>query len=119
MTGTPEISKFARLEDFIALAATGQKVKVLVQLREQAVTQKVHPEESEEMKQEMEMYILFGDFTFKVGDEKATLSKSYVYGSHKESLNDRKINKNIANERLKTDYKRMREAKIEFEEQLF
>ena len=119
MTGTPDINKFARIEDFVALAEAGQKVKVMVQLREQAVTQKVHPEETEEMKQEMEMYILFGDFTFKVGDEKAILSKSYVYGSHKESLNETKINKNIANERLKMDYKRMREAKIEFEEELF
>ena len=119
MPETSDISKFARIEDFIALAQAGQRVKVSVQLREQAVTQKVHPEETEEMKQEMEMYILFGDFTFKVGDEKATLSKSYVYGSHKESLNETKINKNIANERLKKDYKRMREAKIEFEENFF
>ena len=119
MPGTSNINTLGRIEDFTALAEAGQKVKASVQLREQAVTQKVHPEETEEMKYEIEMYILFGDFTFTVGTEEKTISKSYVYGSYKESLNESKINKNIANERLKMDYKRMGDAKIDFKAKFF
>jgi len=42
-----------------------------------------------------------------------------MYESTEESLNDARINKSIANERLKMDYKRMKDANITFEEKYF
>ncbi len=108
-----------RLEDFIALTKEGKDVNVEVNLRKQIVSQKVHPGDTEEMKGEIDMYLLVGDYTFSVGNWKKLVSKIYVYGSIEESLNDAKINKSIANERLKMDYKRLQDAKITFEEKYF
>jgi hypothetical protein len=71
------------------------------------------------MKGEVDMYLLFGDYTFTVGKDVKKVSKIYMYGSSEESLNDAKINKSIANERLKMDYKRLLDAKIILEEKFF
>ena len=108
-----------RIEDFIALAKEGKKVDVTISLRKQLVSQNVHPGETEEMKGEVDMYLLFGDYTFTVGKDVKKVSKVYMYGSTEESLNDARINKSIANERLKMDYKRMQDANITFEEKYF
>ncbi len=118
MTETSGKSELARIEDFIALALKGEKVTASVVLREQSVIQKVHHQQTEDMDNELDMYILIGDFTFVVGADEKKISKSYVFGS-KESTSDLKINKNIANARLKADYKRLREAKIKLTEKLF
>jgi hypothetical protein len=108
-----------RIEDFIALAKEGKDVAVTVDLRKQAVSQKVHPGNTEESKGELDMYLLLGDYRFKVGKWEKLVLKVYMYGSAEESLNDAKINKSIANERLKLDYERMRGANINFEEKYF
>ena len=108
-----------RIEDFIALAKEGKKVDVTISLRKQIVSQNVHPGETEDMKNEIDMYLLLGDYTFKVSDREKVVSKVYIYGSLEESLNDAKIDKSIANERLKMDYKRMQDANITFEEKYF
>lgn len=118
MAGTVDIDGFRRIEDFIALAKTGVAVNAEVHLREQEVIQKVHPQETEDMDKEQEMYMLMGDFAFTVGEKKKVVSKSYVYGS-KESLNESKINRYIANERLKMDYMRLHDATIDIEETFF
>jgi hypothetical protein len=112
-------SELVRIEDFIALVKEGKKVDVTVLLRKQIVSQKVHPGETEDMKGEIDMYLLLGDYTFRVGNEEKLISKVYMYGSTEESLNDTKINKSIANERLKMDYKRLMEANITIEEKYF
>jgi len=119
MTKGSEINTCNRIEDFIALSELGNKVSATVELRKQLVTQKVHPEETDEMKSEIDMYLLFVDYTFAVGTNTKKVSKSYMYSSTVESLNDSKIDKNIANERLKMDYKRLKSAKIEIEEKYF
>jgi hypothetical protein len=113
------MAELVRIEDFIALANEGKKVDVTISLKRQIVSQKVHPEETEEMKGELDMYLLIGDYSFTVGGETKKVSKIYVYGSSEESLNDAKINKSIANERLKMDYKRLQDAKITLEEKYF
>lgn len=113
------MAELVRIEDFIALATEGKKVDVTISLRRQIVSQKVHPEETEEMKGELDMYLLIGDYSFTVGGETKKVSKIYVYGSSEESLNDAKINKSIANERLRMDYKRLQDAKITLEEKYF
>jgi hypothetical protein len=112
-------NELVRIEDFIALAKEGKKVDVTVLLRKQVVSQKVHPGESEDMKGEIDMYLLLGDYTFIVGNEEKLVSKVYMYGSAEESFNDAKISKSIANERLKMDYKRLMEANITIEEKYF
>jgi len=48
-----------------------------------------------------------------------TVSKVYLYGSAEASLSHEKIDKSIANERLKMDYQRLRKAHIKFEETYF
>jgi hypothetical protein len=113
------MADLVRIEDYIAIAKEGKKVNVSVELRKHLVSEKVHPGATEEMKGEMDMYLLFGDYAFTVGNDTKKVSKIYMYGSSAESLNDSKINKSIANERLKMDYKRMHEAKIDFEEKYF
>jgi hypothetical protein len=110
---------FVRLEEFIEHAREGKKVSVEVGLRKDAVTQKVHPEESETMSREMYMYLLIGDFVFKVDGEKTKVSKVYMYGSAEESLDAARIDRHIANQRLKMDYQRLKDVKIEVEEKYF
>lgn len=113
------MAELLRIEDFIALAKEGKDVALDIELRKQPVSQKVHPGDSEEMKSEIDMYLLVADYHFRVGDWKKTVSKVYVYGSGEESLNETKINTSIANERLKMDYQRLRDAHISFEEKFF
>jgi hypothetical protein len=113
------MAEILRIEDFLALAKEGKDVKAEIILRKESVSQKVHPGDSEEMKGDVGMYLLLADYLFSVGNWKKPVSKIYVYGSSEESLNDAKINKSIANERLKMDYKRLQDAKISFEEKYF
>ena len=108
-----------RIEDFIALAKEGEKVKVTIDLRKQVVPQGVHPDYTEELKSEQDMYLLFGDYTFKIDNQQKVVSKVYMYGFTGEPLNHTKINKSIANERLKMDYQRMKDVNIQFEEKYF
>ena len=113
------MAELVRIEDFIALANEGKQVKASIELKKQFVSQKVHPGETEEMKDEIDMYLLMGDYSFTAEGKTKKVSKIYVYGSSEESLNDAKINKSIANERLKMDYKRLQDAKITLEEKYF
>jgi len=112
-------SNFKRLEDFIALAKKGKKVHMSIEFRKQIVTEKVHPKDTLEQKGEIDMYLLIGAYSFKVGEEVMEISKVYMFGSTEEPLNVVRENKNIANQRLKMDYKRFREAKIIFEDKYF
>jgi hypothetical protein len=111
-----EQDELVMLEDFIRLAKEGGDVRVSVELRKQYIPGKVHPEEG---KSETESYLLVGDYTCSVREEVHKVPKVYVFGSAEESLNAAKIHKNIANERLKRDYSRLREAKIKVEEKYF
>jgi hypothetical protein len=113
------MAEFVRIEDFIALALEGKQVNASIELRKKIVAEKVHPETSEQMKDEIDMYLLFGDYTFSVGKDVKKISKIYMYGSSEESLNEANMNKSIANARLKMDYKRLQDAKIFLEETFF
>jgi hypothetical protein len=108
-----------RLEDCIALAQQGKRVRVEVKLRKQAVQQKVHPEETADMREEIGMYLLMADFTFTANGESGAVSKVYAFGAEGESLESAKVNRSIATERLKTDYKRLKDANIAVEEKYF
>ena len=107
------------LEDFIQLAKDGEDVSVSVELRKQYIPVKIHPAHTEEGKSETESYLLIGDYTCSVGGEVHEVPKVYVFGSAEESLETGKMHQNIANERLKRDYRRLRDAKIKVEEKYF
>jgi len=108
-----------RIEDFIALAKEGKGVNVTVDLRQEFLSQKMHPGDTEEVKGAIDIYLLFGDYTFKIADREKVVSKIYMYGSTGESLNDARINKSIANERLRLDYQRLKDVNFHFEEKYF
>jgi hypothetical protein len=108
-----------RLEDYIALAQQGKRVRVEVKLRTQPVQQKVHPEETEDLRAEIAMYLLIGDFTLTAEGESCVVSKVYAFGAEKEPLESAQVNRSIANERLKMDYKRLKDAKIAVDEKYF
>ncbi|MGQ9571516.1 MAG: hypothetical protein ACUVUQ_11910 [Thermodesulfovibrionales bacterium] len=71
------------------------------------------------MRPELDMYLLIADYTFTIENDVKRISKVYMYGSAEESLTAVKIDTNIANERLKMDYSRLKEANISFEEKYF
>jgi len=107
------------LEDFIQLAKDGEDVGVSVELWKEYMPVRVHPAHSEEGKSETESYLLIGEYTCSVGKEVHKVPKVYVFGSAEESLEAGRMHKNIANERLKRDYRRLRDAKIKVEEKYF
>jgi hypothetical protein len=113
------MADFVRIEDFIALAKEGKQVNASIELRKKFVSEKVHPGTFDQIKSEVDMYLLFGDYTFSIGKDITKVSKIYMYGSSEESLNEANVNKSIANARLKMDYKRLRDAKIILEEKFF
>ena len=112
-------TELLRIEDFIHLAKKGKNVKTSIELQKKIVSQKVHPSDTSDMKCEVDMYLLLGNYTFKVEDETRYVSKIYMHGCFDESTVDAKINKHVANERLKVDYKRLSEANIKIEEKYF
>jgi hypothetical protein len=114
-----EKDEFIRLEDFIARAKEGKEVQLSVTLNKHVVKKKSHPAETDERKDEVEMYLLIGDYSFKVGGTVSKVSKIYVSGIIGEPMNATKQNINIANSRIKMDYMRLREANIIFEEVFF
>ena len=111
--------EFGRIEDFITLARQGRGVSATIELRKQILTQKVHPGVTEDMKSEIDMYLLIGIYTFRTGNDIGQVSKVYVYGVLEESPGVFWVNVNIANARLKMDYQRLKDAKIAFEEKYF
>jgi len=112
-------SELQRIEDFIALAKEGKGVNVTIDLRQEFVAQKVHHGDTEKLTGAIDIYLLFGDYTFKIGNWEKVVSKVYMYGSTGESFNETKVNKSIANERLRLDYQRLKEVNIHFEEKYF
>lgn len=114
-----EKTAFQRLEDFILVSKEGKKVQADIELRKVTVKQKVHPETTEDTSTEIDAYMLIGDYVFRVGEDVYKVSKPYLLGFLGEPLDTIKLEKNIANERLKLDYGRLREAKIEIEEKYF
>lgn len=119
MATAPEHTGLGRLEDFISFAKTGARISATVELNKQHVSQKVHPGNSEEMHSEVEMYLLTADFAFKISSDSRKVTKVYLIGALAESMDDSRVQVNIANARLKEDYKRLKSVNIDFEEKLF
>ena len=114
-----ETDKLERLEDFIALARKGGPVTIDIELKKQLIKEKVHPDESDDMTDELDMYLLSGEFVCGSAGEIVTITKVYVMGSIEESLVASSGNKNIANQRLRMDYGRLKDAGIQIKEKFF
>jgi hypothetical protein len=120
MAGSNEKREFGRrIEDFIALAKEGKKVHAEIALKRLPIKHKIRPGTTEDMRMEVDMYLFMGDYTFRIGKEVNHVCKVYMYGYLKEPAGVFSVNTNIANARLKADYRRLREANIVFEEKYF
>jgi hypothetical protein len=53
------MAEFVRIEDFIALAKEGKQVNASIELRKKLVSEKVHPGTFDQIKGEVDMYLLF------------------------------------------------------------
>ncbi len=106
-----------RLEDVILLAQRGNKIKGEVELLKRPIVLKIHPEA--QIVEETEAYLLTAKFKFKVGDQTYEIERIYVMGFPSENFEQEKANLNLANARLKEDFKRLKEAGIEIEERYF
>jgi hypothetical protein len=110
---------FNRLEDFISIAKKGEKVELTVELNKRIFTRKFGSFTMEDPEDEIDMYILSADYLFVVDGEALEVTKYYVSGIEGESLIETKNNIHVANERLKMDYKRLKEAEIIFLEKFW
>ena len=111
---------FDRLEDFISLAKQGKQIQVLIDLKNKIVTPAVDPHQKpEDAKGNNNMYLFIGEYSFTVAGETHKVSKVYAFGTFIHSRDSFEQNMHFANERLKIDYKRLKEVKIEFEEKYF
>lgn len=119
MSAATDFSEYGRLQDFIAFAKTGVKIKASANPSRQIVTNKVHPGSHEEMKSEVDMILYTTVFTFRIADEDRKVAKVYMVSSTEESADQIRIDTNIANQRLKVDYERLKAVGIEINEKLF
>lgn len=119
MTAIHDEVKPNRLEDFIARARQGEKVGLEVRLRRHDFVQPVPAQPATGMKNERELYFLMGEFMLRSGADVVTVSKVYAYGFPGEPDHNAQVNAGIANERLKMDYERLRDAGIDFEPKFF
>ena len=119
MASASEIADYGRIEDFIALAKKGSKIQVGVDLIKQLVSEKVHPDSGDDLKSELDMYLLSALFAFRVGGKEWKVRKVYVVGAAREFSHERTIDRQIANARLKVDYKRLKDVNIVCEEAFF
>jgi hypothetical protein len=114
-----EKSMVGRLEDIISLAKEGKHIQTSIDLMKKIVTPAVNPEETEDKRSNNNMYLLIGEYSFTVEGETHKVSKVYAFGTVPHSGDSFEQNMHFANERLKIDYKRFKDVKIEFEEKYF
>lgn len=110
---------YSRLEDCIRIAREGTRVEMEVELKKLPVIQEVHIMEGDVRHDKIQTYLLIAYYTFKFADQVHRLSKVYMFATQEESLDSLRVNKEIANNRLKMDYNRLKEAHIHFHEKYF
>lgn len=110
-----------RLDDFIKLARTGQTVQLQVRVYKSLIKQVEQSESTDDIINEDDMCLLMADFTpiQRDREQPGIVKKVYAICPINENEIDAKTTRHIANERLKMDYARLKEAKIRVEEQYF
>lgn len=114
-----EKSMFGRLENYISLAKEGKNIQALIDLQKKIVIPALNPEKTEDTESNNNMYLLVGEYSFTVTGEAHKVLKVYAFGTFSHSRDSLEQNMRFANERLKIDYERLRNVKIEFEEKYF
>jgi len=114
-----EQSVFSRLEDFISIASRGDEVELTVILEKRFFTRKFAPYTMGEPEDEIDMYMLAADYVFIVEGKRHEVIKFYAFGMEGESPSAARREINIANERLKMDYKRLKDANVVFSEKFW
>jgi hypothetical protein len=112
-------SVFSRLEDFITIARKGKAVELTVALDKQLFTRKFAPYTMGDPGDEIDMYILAANYIFVVEGKIHEFTKFYASGVEGDSPNAVQREIDVANERLKMDYKRLKEAKLIFLEKFW
>ena len=110
---------FNRLEDFILLARRGGGIDLTVELEKRLFTRKFGPYMGGEPEDEIDMYILAAEYDFVVEGKTYEVTKFYAFGTEGELPNTARREIAVANERLKMDYKRLKEANIVFSEKFW
>ncbi|WP_028323831.1 hypothetical protein [Desulfatirhabdium butyrativorans] len=109
-----------RLEDLIALAISRNKGQFEAKLRKEIVKQDMLPDETGEQKARKNWYLLIADFALTgSGGKNRTVTKVYAFGDIHETAAEEEVIRSIANERLKMDYQRLRDAGIACKETFF
>lgn len=112
-------SVFSRLEDFISIARKGYEVGLTVVLDKQLFTRKFAPYTIGEPGDEIDMYILAANYVFVVEGKIHEFTKFYASGVEGDSPSAVQREIDVANERLKMDYERLRDSNIVFLEKFF
>jgi len=112
-------SVFSRLEDFITIARKGKEVELTVVLDKQLYTRKFPPYTMGDPGDEIDMYILAANYVFVVEGKIHEFTKFYASGVEGDSPSAVQREIDVANERLKMDYKRLRDANIIFSEKFW
>jgi hypothetical protein len=110
---------YNRLEDFISLAKNGEKIALSVSLNKQLFTRRFYSTASGEAEDEIDMYILSADYLFSIDESQTEVKKLYAFGIEGESSDSTQKNVQVANDRLRMDYKRLKEAGIVFAEKFW
>ena len=110
-----------RLDDLIKLALTGHTVQLDVTVYKNLVKQVSRSESTDDIDIETDMCLLMADFRPVRTSETKPRMVTKVYGicPLNESEIDAKITRHIANDRLRMDYARLKEARVRFEEKYF
>jgi hypothetical protein len=110
---------FSRLEDFITIARKGKEVALSVELDKRIFTRKYAPYTMGDPGDEIDTYILAANYVFFVEEKSHEFTKFYAFGVEGDSTSAVEREIDVANERLKMDYKRLRDANIVFSEKFF
>lgn len=110
-----------RLDDFIKAGLAGKAVQLEIKLRKSYTQQLSRSEATDDISVETDLCLYLADFraTPAVGDIPVVVTKVYALSPINESEVDDKTTRRIANERLRMDFGRLKEARIRFEEKYF
>ena len=110
-----------RLDDFIKLAQSGQMVSLQINVYKNMVKQVVQSESTDDIDIETDTCLLMADFSPPAGTQAKPAMVTKVYAIcpiNENEINDKTI-RHIANNRLRMDYARLKEAQVKFEEKYF
>lgn len=110
-----------RLDDFIKQSQSGQTVQLEIKTYKNIVKQVSRSESTDDIDIASDMCLLMADFTPIQGAEGKSemVTKVYAMCPINENEIDAKTTNHMANQRLKMDYARLKEANVSFEEKYF